>query len=224
MQDRFLASVVDKFEGIEETSETEEQIDNNDGNVQESHKRFPNMLPKYLQLVDLGYMRLRNVPAVMRYHNSAKKDGHELQYSELLLFTNWRDEEKEFHPDNAKKCIEEYHNRKELIDNNKKAIYPGENTVNLIETVDIDVQGPAHIYDMLDGEGQQQQEDDLEIGPENDPQFESFGYTGNLAKGENTQFESFKYRIVDVPKEEEKRRQTSTLFGQKGVNRIQHSK
>jgi hypothetical protein len=77
--------------------------------------------------------------------------------------------------------------------------------------LDIDIQGPAHIYDVLDGEGQQQQEDDTAVGSENDPQFESFAYTGNLAKGETTQFESSKYRIVNVPHEEEMKVKTLRL-------------
>ena len=74
-------------------------MENNDEPA-ESDERFPNKLPKYLRLVGgLGYMRLRKTPAVIRYHNSTKKEGHEQQYSELVLFTNWRDEKKEFNPD-----------------------------------------------------------------------------------------------------------------------------
>ena len=80
--------------------------------------------------------------------------------------------------------------------------------------MDIDVQGPAHIYDTLDGEGQQQQEDDVEVGPVDDPQFESFQYTGNLAKGETTQLETAKYRIVVVPHEEEMKVKTLRLVSE----------
>ena len=203
-----MARLADKMEGNKEISD--ETMDNNDEPA-ESDERFPNKLPKYLKINGLGYMRLRKTPAVLRYHNSTKKEGHEQQYSELLLFSNWRKEEEEFHPGNAKLCIEEYNKRKEMINDNKKAIYPGENTVDLIESLDIDVQGPAHIYDMLDGEGQQKQEDDAAVGPENDPEFESFGYTGNLAKKETTQFESSKYRLIDVPHEEEMKVKTLRL-------------
>ena len=171
-----------------------------------------NFLPKYISLKDnLGKMRLRAYPAVMRIHNSRKKDGHEQQYSELLLFSPWRDEEKEFHAGNEKECIEEFNKRLEKIKKNKDMIYPGEGTLDLLENVDHDIQAPAHIYDMLDGEGQQQQEDDLADGQENDPQFESFGYTGNLAQGEHVPYESSKYRVVTVPKDHELKLKTKRL-------------
>ena len=83
--------------------------------------------------------------------------------------------------------------------------------LDTMEYVDLDIQAPAHMYDMLDGEGQQQDQDDLEAGTENDPKYESFGYTGNLAQGENVQFESFKYRVVNVPKEDELKLRTLRL-------------
>ena len=54
-------------------------------------------------------------------------------------------------------------------------------------------------------------DDDWVEGAENDPQFESFAYTGNLAQGESNQAESHKYRIVNVPKEEEMRIRTLRL-------------
>jgi hypothetical protein len=81
----------------------------------------------------------------------------------------------------------------------------------MIENVNLDIQAPAHIYNMLDGEGQQQDEDDLAAGAENDPKYESFGYTGNLAQGENVEYESFKYRVVKVPKDEELKLRTLRL-------------
>ena len=98
-----------------------------------------------------------------------------------------------------------------MIKRNKEAIYPGEGTIDLLENMDLDVQRPAHIYDMLDGERQQQADDDWAEGAENDPQFESFAYTGNLAQGDNNQAESHKYRIVNVPKEEEMKIRTLRL-------------
>ena len=81
----------------------------------------------------------------------------------------------------------------------------------MVENVNLDIQAPAHICNMLDAEGQQQNEDDFAVGAENDPKFESFGYTGNLAQGENVTFESFKYRVVNVPKEDELKLRTLRL-------------
>ena len=99
-----------------------------------------------------------------------------------------------------------------MIKWNKEAIYPGEGTIDLLENLDLDIQRPAHIYDMLDGEGQQQQQDDMAAGTVDDPKFESFGYLGNLAQGGgHEQFESCKYRIVKVPDEEEMKFKTLRL-------------
>ena len=67
-------------------------------------------LPKYICLSnDLGKMRLRGFPAVMRIHT--KKKGHEKLYSELLLYSSWRHEESEFYPDDEVLCAEEYKKR-----------------------------------------------------------------------------------------------------------------
>ena len=73
-------------------------------------------LPKYLSLQGsgLGKMRLRAFPAVMRIHSSKKKDGHEKQYSELLLYTSWRKEE-DFHAENAELCIQKFLQKQEEI-------------------------------------------------------------------------------------------------------------
>jgi hypothetical protein len=206
-EDRFLYDTVVAFE--EESFSSEIMDTETEGEAQQD---LHHLLPNYISLKDgLGMMRLRAHPAVMRIHTSKKKVDYEQQYSELLLFTNWRNEEDEFHPDNGKNCIRVYNERLELIKRNKESIYPGEGTIDLLENMDLDLQRPSHIYDMLDGERQQQEEDDLVVGAENDPQFESFAYTGNLAQGENAHSESFKYRIVKVPKDDELRHRTLRL-------------
>ena len=197
---------------LEEESNTFEEMDIANG---DETQNLHHLLPKYISLKDgLGLMRLRGQPAVMRIHSSKKKVNHEQQYSELLLYTNWRDEINEFHPDNGEDCIKEYNERIDIIKRNKEAIYPGEGTIDLLENMDLD-QRPVHIYDMLDSERQQQEADDLMAGAENDPQFESFAYTGNLvqdgAQGGNGLCESSKYRIVNVPKEDELSHRTRRL-------------
>ena len=78
-------------------------------------------------------MRLRTFPQVMRIHNSKKKEGHEMHYSELLLFSHWRDETKEFHEDSMEDCVKEYSSRKEEITENRKTLYPGENVIELLD-------------------------------------------------------------------------------------------
>ena len=59
-------------------------------------------LPQYIELQDnLGFMRLRRHPIVIRIHNSKRKEDYEQQYSELVLFAHWRNEAKEFHENNS---------------------------------------------------------------------------------------------------------------------------
>ena len=41
-------------------------------------------------------MRLRTYPIVLRVHSSKRKEGHEKHYVDLMLFSHWRDEIKEF--------------------------------------------------------------------------------------------------------------------------------
>ena len=162
-----------------------------------SEKEF---LPKYISLGgDLGKMRLRAFPAVLRIHSSKKKVGHEKEYAELLLFLSWRDEVKELHPEEEVKCIEKYGDKLLEIQDNREAIFPGERTINLLDNEDLEIHRPAHLCDMLDTQGDQENEDDLAIGAEDDPQFESFSYTGNLAKEGKVSFETSKYRIVKLP-------------------------
>ena len=130
------------------------------------------------------------------------------------FLTNWRNEEREFHPDSASDCINEYNQRRSIINDNRKAIYPGEESIELFENMDIDAQAPTHIYDLLDAEGQQQREEDMIVGAENDPQYESFSYTGNLAKEDKVQLESSKYRVVNIPKENEMKVKTLRLVSE----------
>ena len=148
-------------------------------------------------------MRLRKFPAVMRIHSSKKKDGHEQQYSELLLYTAWRNEES-FFADEPMKCIEEYHKHLEEIQRNKDIIYPGEGTTDLLENFDLELQKPKHIFDMLDSQGEQNKEDDMAIGVEDDPEFESFAYTGNLGQEHIPNYESSRYRKICLPDNDEK--------------------
>ena len=59
------------------------------------------------------------------------------------------------HSGDGKECIRVYNEKLELIRRNKESIYPGEVTIDLLENMDLDLQRPSHIYDMLDGERQQ---------------------------------------------------------------------
>ena len=161
-------------------------------------------LPRYISLKNnLGSMRLRAFPAVLRMHNSNKKDGHEQEYSEMLLFSSWRNEIKDLCPDNEEECIEKHLTKVHEIEENRGAIYPGEGTINSLDNEDLEVQRPTHISDILDSQRQQENDDDLLVGPEDDPQFESFGHPDYLGQSSNVQFETSKYRKIHVPDDDE---------------------
>ena len=68
-------------------------------------------LPRHISLEEgLGYMRLRRHPAVMRFHTSKNKEGHEKYYSEMLLFSHWTNETDEL-PMKEYECMKEYKKR-----------------------------------------------------------------------------------------------------------------
>ncbi len=169
------------------------------------------ILPRYISLKEplTGFLRLRGYPSVMRIHNSKKKEGHERQYSEMLLFSPWRDEVHEFHRYDAEACIREFEQRKQVIDQNRKMIYPGEPTLDTLSSNLFDNEAlhekPSHIYDTLNPQGEQDQEDIREEGEAIDPAYESFGYFGNLDlnQNENTSSDDFKHKRIDLPEEEE---------------------
>ena len=112
-------------------------------------------------------MRLRQSQKILRIHASKhKKTNHEQLYSEMLLFSPWNDEEKELYPDNESKCKEEYLKRCGDIEANRYEIYPFAKSIEVMqEMVNTDFERPAHIYENLDAEGQQDNlecEDDME--------------------------------------------------------------
>ena len=162
-------------------------------------------LPQNIALgKDLGYMGLRKHPAVLRIHSSNKKDGYEQYYSELQLFTHWRDEKEEFFPESEKKCLEAYEGKKKEIESNKKAIYPGEETIDILETCNLESLKPIHLGETIDGQGEQENSDDRIEGVLEDPELESLGYTGNLnLETEQNTYGSGKYKPISPPDESE---------------------
>ena len=74
-----------------------------------------NYLPKYIDLKKhkLGYMIIRNFPAILRMHSSKKKEGLEECYAELLLYYPWRDEEVDL---KRELCNNLYNDNKDIIE------------------------------------------------------------------------------------------------------------
>ena len=174
-------------------------------------------LPKYINLNDgMGCMRLRTYPAVLRFHSSKRKEGHEQHYSELLLFAHWRDETSEFHVDSIDDCVAEHESRILEINANREKMYPGEATIELLDIGDLELRKPEHLADTLDCQGEQNNEDDLDIDCMEDPEFESFGYFGNLAnlnEGEDRQKveADFAYKEICLPSKDEMKHMTRKL-------------
>ena len=167
-------------------------------------------LPCFLDLQDLGYMRLKLGPLVLRFHGSSKKEGHEEHYSDMLLFSSWRNEVTELIGDNPKKCIKAYNSRKNEIDKNMKALFPGKKMMEALET-NIDDLRPVHITDFMDSQGQQDNEEDREEGAIDDPDYESIGYTGHINPEAPPGTENVKFKKILVPGDDELREFTRSL-------------
>ena len=76
--------------------------------------------------------------------------------------------------------------------------------LHLIENLDLELLPPAHIFDALDGQRQQDADEDLAIGAVPDPAFESFAYTGNLGQeNDDDKYENSKYRKIEMPNDDE---------------------
>ena len=143
-------------------------------------------LPECIKLKnDLGYMRLRTKPIVLRYHLSKKKEGHEEPYSEMLLFHPWRNEVEEFHRYEAEKCIAEYAKKTERINAIKGSIFPGEKAIELYNFDLIEENRPQHIYDALNCQGEQANEDDNEEEVEDHPDIAPMPWNGPNANDGN---------------------------------------
>ena len=124
-------------------------------------------LPLWIKLKNgLGRMRLRQKQIVLRYHLSKKKEGHEEHYSEMLLFSPWRDEVKELYRYSAEDCVLEYQRRLETISAIKETIFPGEGAIAPYDFDLLEENRPQHVYDTINCQGEQQNEDDAEVAVE----------------------------------------------------------
>ena len=149
--------------------------------VSETHKvkswnpEYETPLPCHIKLNNArGFMRLRQVPSILRIHKFREdKDPHEYFFSELLLYKPWRSES-ELYPKDMQKCIElftEYQSKKSIsdglarktkIEKTKEVLFPNKNSVEearalLEEFAD---QRPEHIGDCLDPEHELEQEEE----------------------------------------------------------------
>jgi hypothetical protein len=111
-------------------------------------------------------MRLKKHEVVLRIHKFKEHDDiHQHAYSEMLLFFPWREESNDLCLHSEDACLKLY--RSELVQHtiniNKQHIYPYQEHINLDQLHNTDdVPRPSHIFDQLNPEGEQQNEDDMD--------------------------------------------------------------
>jgi hypothetical protein len=163
-------------------------------------------LPRYLELKNpkLGYMSQRGHPCVLRIHTSKKKEGHEMYYADLLLYVPWRNETEEFFRNDPIKCLNMFMEKINILSQNQNQMFPFSDEIDAIQeaiengTFD---ERPSHIYDMLDAQGEQQDDDDNAQGPDDDPEYagrDPSNLTEEQKNTDNGQGESFKFKKIDV--------------------------
>ena len=158
-------------------------------------------LPRYFKLLDGGFMRLREKPAILRIHSSKKKEGHEQHYSELLLFTPWNDEQADFERirNIPEECISLYNSKIQEIEMVRTSTFLGEDTVEYLES-DLELLRPSHVYDDIDGQREQENEEDLDEGLDDDPRFVGLDHDGKkMEEEQRTNLEQIKFKKVQVP-------------------------
>ena len=115
----------------------------------------------------------------------------------MFMFSAWVNESKDL-PRDPKALLEKYEAVKEEIRSNRLAMYPLEEEIDL----DIDLNDPnnlpQHVYDLLDPQGELENEEDRAIGPEEDPEFiardREFAYDE-----ETVPYEDFQYPRISFP-------------------------
>ena len=143
-------------------------------------------LPTYIKLNnDLGYMKLRKIPSVLRIHKLKEdKDPHEFFYSYLLLYRPWQTEN-ELKADDMDACYELYSeteeeemrnnlgSRRSKIEKTLDRIFPHKNNVEAARAVleNLSNPRPTHIGDHLDPENEQENEELGLEGPREDAEY-----------------------------------------------------
>lgn len=170
---------------------------------------------KYIELDNNRMMRLRKYAAVLRRHKfKATIDPHEFFYSELLLFRPWRSET-ELHQDDVTMSAEQFLecdndsptvtvNDKKLtlskIDIVKRQLFPHlidvEEGREMVEKFDYD--NVDNIGRELDPEGEMQNDEDAEAGPEDADEYLGLGPEGLEEQHEGTTGAETHFQLPDV--------------------------
>ena len=182
------------------------------------------ILPKYIELKNnFGFMAQRGNPCVLRVHNSKKKEGHEQYYADMLLYLPWRDEVNDLYRNEPDECIDLFRSNLSEIEQNKKGIFPYSGALEAIQALEKDEANlrPEHIYETLDAEGNQQNEDDANEGVPHNRDFAGLDpdllETREEPDGTCNSRESYKYRQIDIQSDEQLSEMARTLVAEQQV-------
>ena len=158
-------------------------------------------LPNYVKANEGKFFRLRQHPLVIRTHQPKRKEGHEKHFTLLQLFYKWRNESEDLFRQFPEKCIALYKEHEATILQNRSLMFPGE---SVIEDMDLDISKmrPTAVYDNLNPQGEQEEEDNREEGTEDDPQYVAYDHQGNLEEPTAVP-DGYKYKSIDVPTNKE---------------------
>ena len=118
------------------------------------------VLPKYILLSNGACLRLRAIPKIIGLHH--KKQDYEALYAELILFLPWS-EEGELCADDKEAVRSIYIAKLELIELNKRAIFPNTKRIQEIREFMFDNENAAeHLYDKIDVTAEQENDEVLE--------------------------------------------------------------
>ena len=159
-------------------------------------------LADYVQVQKGKYfLRLRKNPFVIRTHAPKRKEGHEQHFTLLQLFYHWRNETEDLFRHSPQQCVDLYKEHESTILRNRSLMFPGEPAMDEMDT-DILEMRPTTIYDTLDPQGEQEDEEGREEGIQDDPQFVAYDHQGNFDEPSALP-ESYKYKSIEVPKKKE---------------------
>ncbi len=180
-------------------------------------------LPRYMKLNEdnLGYMSLRGQPSILRLHSSKKKEGHEQYYAEMLLYLPWRDEEADLKRFDPEACESLFNEMKDLIQKNKEGIFPNSGVAETMELLEKEgLLRPQHLYETLNIQGNQENDDDEAQGQEDNRDFAGLDPELLETRDERQDMggnESYKYRQIQVEEAEELRQMTRQLVPEQQV-------
>ena len=173
--------------------------------------QYEKVLPTHIELKHkLGYMRLRERPAVLRIHKFREdKNPHEYLYSKLVLYCPWETEDELFEHD-YEACQKKFKYpgaEKSHIEIMEENLFPHANAVNESRAVleNFADTRPSHIADALDPEDEKDKEEGEMEGLMEDEDYAARipeEQMNDQEGGQSTSKMQTSFRQVDIPRTE----------------------